>query len=113
MKKAITTMTILCLLTAGGIFSLTHAQDDKGRVGALMVAVPNVVGKTLTEALGILGKAGLRPQTQQSDRDGERRVVIRQDPAAGARVSKGTVVSIFGQLAGATDDKGRVNLPRR
>jgi beta-lactam-binding protein with PASTA domain len=113
MKKSIFAIIALCLLLSSGMFSLTYAQDDKGRVGSLLITVPNVIGKTLSEAIAILGNAGLGRETQLSDRDGERRIVIRQDPAAGARVPRGTVVKIYGQLASADDVKGRVTIPRR
>lgn len=99
----------------GGTLAVHADSDDKGPVGARMVTVPNVCGKLLTEAMAILSAAGLNRQTQLSDRDGERRIVIRQEPTAGTIVARGTTVKIFGQLASVpnNDNKGLVTLPRR
>jgi beta-lactam-binding protein with PASTA domain len=111
MRKWIAAMGVVTLLMGGTV--LAWAQDDKGPVNSLrsvQITVPNVIGKSLSESIGILNAAGLKPQTQLSDRDGELRLVVRQDPSAGARVPRGTPVNIFGQLA--SDVKGRVNLPR-
>jgi beta-lactam-binding protein with PASTA domain len=99
----------------GATFAVHADSDEKGPVAARMVTVPNVCGKLLTEAIAILSAAGLNRQTQLSDRDGERRIVIRQEPAAGTMVARGTTVKIFGQLASLPngDNKGPVTLPRR
>jgi len=90
-------------------------DDDKGRVTlpTATVTVPNVCNLSLVKAISTLRAAGFIPQTQLSDRDGEARIVIRQDPAAGTKVAAGSNVSIFGQLASITaDEKGKVSLPR-
>ena len=110
MKKILVGLIAIIVLLCG-IGPAVAGPDDKGPVTLSAVMVPNVVGKTLVEAMRVLGAAGLRAQTQQSDRDGERRIVIRQSPSAGARVARGSFVNIYGQLAG--DGKGRVNLPGR
>lgn len=109
----------VAFLTAGLLstpFSVS-ATDVKGPIAASMVMVPDLYGKTLTEAIRILNNAGLGRETQLSDRDGELRYVIRQDPVAGSRVPRGTVVKIYGQLASsfnANDDvKGPVAPLRR
>lgn len=113
MKISVWVLVVGILL--GGTFAVHAESDDKGPVAARMVAVPNVCGKLLTEAMTILLAAGLNRQTQLSDRDGERRIVIRQEPAAGTIVARGTTVKIFGQLANLpnNDNKGPVTLPRR
>jgi hypothetical protein len=99
-------MVAVCLCAAGG--SAYASSDEKGPVGSLMVSVPNVVGMTLANGMRELGAAGLRAQTQLSDRDGERRVIIRQAPAPGTRLARGSFVQVFGMLA---DEKGQVKLP--
>jgi beta-lactam-binding protein with PASTA domain len=112
MRKWIAGMVVVTLLM-GGLVVAWAQDDEKGAVKSLrsvQIAVPNVIGKSLSESINILNAAGLKPQTQPSDRDGALRIVVRQDPAAGARVPRGTLVNIFGQLA--SDVKGRVNLPR-
>jgi len=110
MKKIITLGAVLVLLL-GAISPAMAGDDNKGPVN-LTVTVPNVVGVRLTEAIKVLTAAGLNRETQLSDRDGEARVVIRQDPVAGTRVARGSVVKIYGQLVSA-DEKGRVTIPAR
>lgn len=83
---------------------------------AATTIVPNVVGKTLTEAMTAIRTAGLNPVTQLADRDGKLRVVERQQPAGGATAERGTNVQIFGKIPSlppADDDtKGTVKIPR-
>jgi beta-lactam-binding protein with PASTA domain len=113
--KGIVVWMIAVAVIMGAVTVAYSETDVKGPVGSALVTVPNVVGKTLTEAMGILSAAGLNRETQQSDRDGERRIVVRQDPAAGTKVARGTTVKIYGQLASLlqNDTKGRVTLPPR
>jgi len=117
MMKSLYPRTMVVAMLVGGsvLLPLPAASDDeKGPVASQMVSVPNLYGKSLNEAIRMLSAAGLGRETQLSDRDGELRYVIRQDPAAGAVVPRGSVVKIYGQLASAfnADEKGRVNLPR-
>jgi beta-lactam-binding protein with PASTA domain len=89
-------------------------SDKKGTVSSLsasMISVPNVCDMSLSKAISTLTAAGLKPQTQLSDRDGQARICIRQNPEAGERVPKGTTVNIYGQLA--NDAKGKVVIPSR
>ncbi len=110
---AVASLTVGYLVTPYSVY----ADDVKGPIAASMVMVPDLYGKSLTEAIRILNNAGLGRETQLSDRDGELRYVIRQDPAARSRVPRGTVVKIYGQLASsfnANDDvKGPVAPLRR
>jgi beta-lactam-binding protein with PASTA domain len=109
MKKIGIVMIVALLLSVCGTVAF-GASDEKGTVQSAYVIVPNVVGKTLVSGMSALSAVGLRAETQLSDRDGERRIIIRQDPAPGTRVAKGSFVKIYGQLA---DEKGRVTLPPR
>jgi len=61
---------------------------------AIPVAVPNVVGQGLAQALGTLDQAMLkaRPDARDGDRD-----VVTQKPGAGAEVAPGTVVGLSTQ----------------
>lgn len=114
MNKIAVCLMVVGMLVSGGIAARADS-DEKGPVAsARTITVPNVCGKTLSEAIAALTAAGLNRETQQSDRDGERRIVVRQDPAAGAKVARGTIIKIYGQLAAPIDDnKGRVSLPRK
>ena len=80
---------VVGMLVSGGIAA--RADSDKRGFWQTprTITVPNVCGKTLSEAIAALTAAGLNRETQQSDRDGERRIVVRQDPAAGAKVCAG------------------------
>ena len=75
---------------AGDTVSLTVAQASKE------VAVPNVVGKTEALASAALGEASLKPQTvsQTTTEQSQVGIVLRQSPAAGTRVTKGSTVTI-------------------
>lgn len=97
MKKLVMCLCAAVLLS--GSFSTTMAQDEKGPVPSQTVRVPDVRGKVLSDAIRTIQAAGLKSETQISDRDGERRVVERQEPAAGTSVMRGSTVKIFGRLA--------------
>lgn len=106
--------TLMVVLMALVTVPVWAGDDDKGPVTLpRIVTVPNVCNLSLVKAISTLIAAGLKPQTQLSDRDGEARICIRQVPAAGTKVSAGTNVSIYGQLASTFGDtKGQVTLPR-
>jgi hypothetical protein len=94
-------------------------------VGGPVADVPNVVGKSLTDAFAILTGAKFTLQVKAADRDGKARVVESQDPPGGRRISQYAVVTLTTQLVqndgkgrvtlpsgkSGTDDKGKVNLP--
>jgi len=60
------------------------------------VTVPNVVGKSITEAKKLIEKAGLRlgRMTKASDENYEFDTVLKQSPAAGASVPEGGKVDV-------------------
>ena len=61
----------------------------------LRVEIPNVVGVDMRQAMDTLRNAGLDP-TRKSEPSAEaRNQVLRQEPAAGSRVEKGTRVTLF------------------
>lgn len=97
MKKLMMCLCVGVLLW--GPLTATMAQDEKGPVPSQMVRVPDVRGKLLSDAMRVIRDAGLRSETQVSDRDGQRRVVDRQEPAPGESVVRGSTVKIFGRLA--------------
>ena len=62
--------------------------------GRAPVTVPNLVGKSLTDARTILGQLGLKPVETYKDSDKPRDEVLGQSPADGAGVEKGTEVKL-------------------
>jgi beta-lactam-binding protein with PASTA domain len=96
MKQLLFCLAGVVLVVSSGMAAFA-GPDDKP-MNAILVTVPNLYGRSLSEAITILNNAGLNRETQLSDRDGERRIVIRQSPAAGSRVPLGSIVKIFGQL---------------
>ncbi|MDO4176280.1 MAG: penicillin-binding transpeptidase domain-containing protein [Bacillota bacterium] len=58
------------------------------------VEVPEVVGKSADEAVGILSGAGLKYDMSDSA-DGENFIVLKQFPEAGTKVKKGTRVFLY------------------
>ncbi len=75
---------------AGDTINLTVAQASKE------VAVPNIIGKSEALAGAALGEASLKPQTvsQTTTEQSQVGVVLRQSPAAGTKVAKGSTVTI-------------------
>ena len=69
---------------------LSGDDDDTGTV-----AVPNVVGRSQTDAARILTDAGLKVQVTQRDSPVATDQVSDQDPDAGQLVSRDTTVTIF------------------
>jgi serine/threonine-protein kinase len=87
------------LLHAGGKVNLVVAQASQE------VAVPDVVGQGEAQAAAALGEAGLKPKASSSTTSEAAQVgiVLKQTPAAGTKVHKGSKVSIaVGVLGGST-----------
>ena len=60
------------------------------------VRVPTVAGSTQDEAIGLLEEAGLDYRIQErEDESTEKGIVISSTPEAGARVDKGTTITLF------------------
>ncbi len=60
------------------------------------VKVPTVAGSTQDEAIGLLEEAGLDYRIQErEDESTEKGIVISSTPEAGARVDKGTTITLF------------------
>ncbi|MEU0156038.1 Stk1 family PASTA domain-containing Ser/Thr kinase [Micromonospora fulviviridis] len=62
--------------------------------GRAPVTVPNLVGKSLTDARGILGRLGLTPVETYKDSDKPKDEILGQSPADGTGVEKGTQVKL-------------------
>jgi len=56
--------------------------------------VPNVVGKPVASALGILHDAGFQTQTEHVTFDVPKNLVIRQDPQPSVKAAKGTTITL-------------------
>jgi serine/threonine-protein kinase len=85
-------------LHAGESVNLTVAQASK------QVAVPNLIGKSEALAGAALGEASLKPQTVKATTTEQSQVgiVLRQSPAAGTQVAKGSTVTIAVGTLGTT-----------
>ncbi|GHJ52502.1 serine/threonine protein kinase [Nonomuraea sp. TT08I-71] len=62
--------------------------------GRAPVSVPNLVGKSLTDARGILSRLGLTPVETYKDSDKPKDEILGQSPADGTGVEKGTQVKL-------------------
>ncbi len=70
------------------------ASGEKG-ANAEKVEVPDVVGQSVSEAIGILGGASLKYDTDESAAKEEDFVVTKQYPAAGTKVKKGSKIYLY------------------
>ncbi|MDX6642839.1 MAG: eukaryotic-like serine/threonine-protein kinase, partial [Solirubrobacteraceae bacterium] len=87
LRWALATLLVLGLV-ALGILALT------GAFSAEKVAVPNVVGTSLSTAATVLENKGFHVQTQQVISDQPRDTVLRMDPQPGTKVKKGSTVTL-------------------
>jgi serine/threonine-protein kinase len=87
LRWALATLLVLGLL-ALGILALTGAFSTE------KVAVPNVVGTSLSTAATVLENKGFHVQTQQVISDQPRDTVLREDPQPGTKVKKGSTVTL-------------------
>lgn len=62
--------------------------------GRAPVTVPNLVGKSLTEARTILAQLGLKPVENVKDSDKPKDEILGQSPADGTGVEKGAQVKL-------------------
>ncbi|HXV33705.1 MAG TPA: PASTA domain-containing protein [Gaiellaceae bacterium] len=62
--------------------------------GTVLIAVPDVVGDDVEDALSVLEEAGLAGTVAEEFSDEEAGIVIRQDPGAGTEVEEGEVVAL-------------------
>src|SRR5437660_687133 len=93
---------------SGAKVSLTLAQATN------LVAVPSLVGLPETQAAATLGSAGLTPKAVQQKTEQESQVglVLKQNPASGHRVRKGSEVKLsVGVLASKTQTTPTTTAP--
>jgi serine/threonine-protein kinase len=74
--------------------------------GPAKVTVPNVTGQSETSATAELSNVGLKADVTEEESDEEPGTVLRQSPAAGAKVDKGDTVSIA-----VAKEQTRVSVP--
>src|SRR2546423_3486644 len=87
LRRALVTLLVLGLV-ALGILALT------GAFSAEKVAVPDVVGTSLSTAATVLENKGFHVETQQVIADKPRDTVLREDPQPGTKVKKGSTVTL-------------------
>ena len=73
------------------------AQDKASKEAAdsKKVEVPDVVGRSVSEAIGVLGGESLSYDTDKAAAKKEDFVVTKQYPAAGTKVKKGSKVYLY------------------
>lgn len=81
----------------------TVARGSRVRVAIALapsVVVPSVVGLARERAIALAAAASLVVSVQSTSQTGTAGVVLRQEPAANARVARGTTLSVFIPLPG-------------
>ena len=74
-----------------------YTKDEEKELNAEYVYVPDVTGKSYSDAIGILGGYGLKYQvTPKTDSD-EDFTVVDQYPKAGKKIKKGGKVYLYRQ----------------
>ena len=92
-------VVVLLALAGAGTFIATNVLGDKGgqkTAQAAFVDIPNVQGKTASEARHTLENAGLEVvEEDKADPKIERGNVISTNPAAGSQVKQGSTVTVL------------------
>ncbi len=73
----------------------SFSEEEMARIRSKMVSVPQVAGENFSEAIGILGGAGLVYQVSPARADNEDFTIVDQYPKPGETVKKGTNVYIY------------------
>ena len=68
--------------------------DSKEKTESDKIEVPDIVGYSADDAIGILGGAGLKYDMKDGAEE-ENFIVTKQYPSAGSKVKKGTRVFIY------------------
>ena len=91
----------------------TPGPDDSPSPGQTTVAVPSLEGLTRAEAETQLTEAGLdfEKVSELTDDPNEVGTVLKQDPAAGEEVAKGTVVTLTIGKSAASPTPGTTSVP--
>ena len=88
-------LLLLLVLVAAGLIALWLTNRDNGHdQGKPVVAVPNVVNKKQEAAVTRLKEAGLVPTIVTKPSGFQAGLVFAQEPNAGARVTKGSTVTL-------------------
>ena len=75
--------------------NISPDKKSQEKANAKKVTVPDVVGKNISDAVGILGGDSLSYDTDKNAMAKEDFVVVRQYPAAGTKVRKGSKVYLY------------------
>jgi len=89
-------LIVLLLLGAGGAAAAVVAnQDDTPEAPALVLPVPNLVGRTETQARAIAQAGGWKTKTvEKRQNDSKKGDVLATDPAAGTRLPDGRTITL-------------------
>jgi beta-lactam-binding protein with PASTA domain len=107
--------TILSQTPAGGAPLQTKEIRVVVAAAPELATVPNVVGKTASAATDVLVEAGFEVPTPEHEASSEAAgVVLRQEPNAGSKGEKGSLVRLVvsGKGEAATDDSKHVVVPK-
>lgn len=74
---------------------VSYSDEEIAKIKSNMIAVPNVTGESFSEAIGILGGAGLVYQVSPANPEGEDFTVIDQYPKPGETVKKETNIYLY------------------
>jgi stage V sporulation protein D (sporulation-specific penicillin-binding protein) len=73
----------------------SYTEEELEKIRSTMIDVPNVVGESFSEAIGILGGAGLEYQLSPAKNDGEDFIILDQYPKAEETIKKGSNVYLY------------------
>jgi stage V sporulation protein D (sporulation-specific penicillin-binding protein) len=73
----------------------SYTEEQLAKIRSNMVSVPNVTGESFSEAIGILGGAGLTYKLSPASLSDEDFTIIDQYPKPGETVKKGTNVYLY------------------
>jgi len=101
--KFLRTVTALAVVGAAFYFAFNMVMDAFVRAKREVV-IPNIVGKSLYEAVEELSNmgCGLKKESEEFNRTLPAGVIIRQDPPAGMKVKEGKVVKVSVSKGGET-----------
>jgi beta-lactam-binding protein with PASTA domain len=86
---------VMLIALAGLLYALAKTVGIGGGGGTTSkLAVPNVIGKTVTDAEGILTNAGFKTQRTYEANAADKDVVFDQDPKPGDTLAKGSMITL-------------------
>lgn len=84
----------------------SHTIAEKGEnTGEISIALPNVKGVSIHDAVTVLHRLGLKPSVM-----GDSTMVVRQSPPAGVRLNEGDSVTLYSNIM-TVESGNRVRIP--